>query len=168
MPKHKRQVSSALLYERLMSLPLPKSQNFVNMPAGFHAMPPASRVDHYPQPSSWSDIACDTERVVAGRFEIKTLCRGGRSPLGRYKLFVRLTPSHGGRRRMRNLYGYARHLQTGHITRSQHISLFDVIEHRRTALEATLGHAIAAINENREVPLLHFKFVETDARSGSP
>ena len=161
MPERKkRNTPSDLLYDRMMSLKLHRASNFLNMPNGLDSISPLSRVDHYPQPSSWRGIACDTERVVAERFEIKTDCRAGRSPLGRYKFFVRLSTSHGERRRrMNNLYDYVRHLQSGYISRAQHISLFDMIERRRKALEKRMGQPVLSINENREVPLLHFKFI---------
>jgi len=160
--RHPVAMTVARLYDRLRSADLgAKGDNFFNMSKGLDG--PISRAEPgvYSQAVDWDDLTCDDVRTVGQRFEVRTHCRGGASRLGQYKFFVRLTRTDASSRRrlLRNLHDYARHVQKNHISRTEHMELFKLIERRRRSLERRLGQRIVAINDNREVPLLHFKFV---------
>ena len=128
------------------------------MPEGIGgAFSPQRGRPRYSQPNcSWPALRCHPAPLHP--FEVKTRCWhcGGaaRPPTdpGYYLVFIRL-----GRRRLRNMYDYARLIQQGAISLKDHLALFGYLRTLRRACEKATGQPWTYYNHNTDVPILHFK-----------
>lgn len=104
---------------------------------------------------SWKDILCDEKSLDI--FTIKTNCKNpvtgknyqNKDNLSIYKVFVK---------GYNNLGDYIKSIQSGKISKVNHIKLFSKIFKIKSDLELILGKKIKLINHNLDVNILHFKF----------
>lgn len=111
----------------------------------------------YTTRTRWRDLRCH-RTVRIGPFDVKTTCAPAEGEFAhghprRYKLFVRL-----GRRRLANLYDYARLVQAGAIRRDDHDALMRFVERQRRRVQCTSAAHVVAVNHNLDVGTFHVKF----------
>ena len=104
---------------------------------------------------TWKDILCDEKSLDI--FTIKTNCKNpvtgknyqNKDNLSIYKVFIK---------GYNNLGDYIKSIQSGKISKVNHIKLFSKIFKIKSDLELMLGKKIKLINHNLDVNILHFKF----------
>ncbi len=151
---------SAHLFDKLKRVEL-RTNIFVNMPNGIDGdivqTPQSEPAWVYRKPhTKWKDLHCIKEERV-GPFNVKTTCNDMQvgNPR-RYNIFVRLRK----KRRLTNLYDYARLIQTDVISRTDHEDLMKYISERHDELvkHTRRDKKVITINHNLDVGILHFKF----------
>ena len=118
----------------------------------------------------WEKLHCPNKKNVGDRFEVATTCdrkngkgKYGISEPGRYKVFVRLVYKENEKRfpDLRNLEDYILMVQKDVITEKDHETLFSFLQEQADSLAKGVGKKkedIVIFNDNKEVPILHFKF----------
>jgi hypothetical protein len=134
------------------------TQNFVNFTSESHDDHIIFKFEEsnfeHTNTTTWENLQCNKDEELDNKITIKTNCTfGGKTDndLSYYKIFVE---------GYKDLYEYIQKIKDESISKENHKKLFDyILERLNQVRDKFKGQNINLNNDNREVPILHFRFV---------